>query len=163
MHWQILSSVCPLRNHVRLGPFSTNNYPNPSPSPRPTRSRTRLYLAERLCFKLSSLLRCLLCFSLSLNIICWVLGRFPGGGGGGTPIHGLDRYVPPDSGVMEGLYHKNRVSFLPLLARVVFLVWSLYRLPFLYQLRIQVHKCSATLETNHLLKVDFTLEHYESN
>ena len=42
--------------------------------------------------------------------------------GGGTPIHGLDRYVPPDSGAMEGLYHKNRVSFLPLLARVVFLV-----------------------------------------
>ena len=49
-------------------------------------------------------------------------GEIPGGGGGGTPIHGLDRYVPPDSGVMEGLYHKNRVSFLPLLARVVFLV-----------------------------------------
>ena len=45
-------------------------------------------------------------------------GEIPGGGGGGTPIHGLDRYVP----VMEGLYPKNRVSFLPLLARVVSLV-----------------------------------------
>ena len=50
--------------------------------------------------------------------------EIPVGGGGGTPIHGLDRYVPPDrgGGVMEGLYPKNRVSFLPLLARVVFLV-----------------------------------------
>ena len=45
--------------------------------PTPPRSRRRLYLAEGLCFKLSSPLRCMF---------------FPGGG---TPLYGLGSYVPP--------------------------------------------------------------------
>ena len=58
----------------------------------------------------------------------------------------------------------NRVLIFVLLG-VVFSVRSLDRVPLLplYYLAIQVRKCPATRETNHLFKLNFTLEYYESD
>ena len=73
-----------------------------------------------------------------------------GGVGGVSPIHGLYRYVPRDRAWFLMFLRSDR-SFVPV--GIVFPMWSLDRVPKLYQLKLQcVCKCPANRKTNNLSK-----------
>ena len=57
----------------------------------------------------------------------------------------------------------NRVSLLPLLCCAPGLILKYGTGTISISAKIQVHKCQATRETNHLLKLNFTLEYQESD